>query len=203
MPSIYDVKPAFQRLLRPIVLAIARAGGTANQVTIGAAIGSAVVGAAIALFPGRAWPLILVGPWLFVRMALNAIDGLLAREHGQKTPFGAVINELGDVVSDTALYLPFALVPGFSAALIIVIVVLAALTEMAGVVCAQAGGSRRYDGPLGKSDRALVFGVLGLLVGLGVPVGPWVRWLLVAMVVLLIATVANRVRKGLAELPAG
>lgn len=203
MPSIYDIKPAFQRLLRPIVLAIARAGGTANQVTIGAAIGSAAVGATIALAPGRAWPLVLVGPWLFVRMALNAIDGLLAREHGQKTPFGAVINELGDVVSDTVLYLPFALVPGFRPALVVAIVVLAGLTEMTGVVCAQAGGSRRYDGPLGKSDRAFVFGVLGLLVGLGVPVGPWVTWLLVAMVVLLIATVANRVRKGLAEVPAG
>jgi CDP-diacylglycerol--glycerol-3-phosphate 3-phosphatidyltransferase len=200
VPSIYDLKPAFQRTLRPIVLAIVRAGGTANQVTIGAAVGSAVVGAAIALFPDRPWPLILVGPWLFVRMALNAIDGMLAREHGQKTAFGAIINELGDVVSDTVLYLPFALVPGFHPTLIVVVVLLSALTEMTGVVCAQAGASRRYDGPFGKSDRAFAFGVLGLLAGLGVPTGAWVTWVLAAMIVLLVATIVNRARKGVAEL---
>ena len=158
MPSIYDIKPAFQGLLRPVVRAIARAGGTANQVTVAAAAGSVIVGAAIARCPGSGWPLVLVGPWLFVRMALNAIDGMLAREFGQKSALGAIINELGDVVSDTVLYLPFALVPGFSAPLVAAVVVLAALTEMTGVVCAQAGASRRYDGPFGKSDRAFAFG---------------------------------------------
>ena len=98
------------------------------------------------------------------------------------------------------LYLPFALVPGFHAPLVVVVVILAALTEMTGVVCAQAGASRRYDGPFGKSDRAFVFGVVGLMVGLGVPAGAWVVWVLVAMVVLLIATVINRARRGVAEL---
>jgi CDP-diacylglycerol---glycerol-3-phosphate 3-phosphatidyltransferase len=199
MPSIYDIKPAFQNLLRPIVRAIVRAGGTANQVTAGAAVGSAAVGAAIALFPDRAWPLLLLGPWQFVRMALNAIDGMLAREHGQKTALGAVINELGDVISDTALYLPFALVPGFSGPLVVIIVVLAGLTEMTGVVCVLAGASRRYDGPFGKSDRAFAFGAIGLIAGLGVPTGAWANWVLVAMVALLVATVVNRARRGLSE----
>lgn len=203
MPSIYDIKPAFQNLLRPVVRAIARAGGTANQVTVAAAVGSVIVGAAIALFPERGWPLVVVGPWLFARMALNAIDGMLARDYGQKSALGAIINELGDVVSDTVLYLPFAMVPGFSAPLVVAVVMLAALTEMTGVVCAQAGASRRYDGPLGKSDRAFGFGVIGLIVGLGVPAGSWVTWVLVAMVALLGATVVNRVRRGLAELRDG
>lgn len=202
MPSIYDIKPAFQKVLRPIARAIAHAGGTANQVTVAAAIGSAIVGAGIARFPESGWPLVLVGPWLFVRMALNAIDGILAREHGQKTALGAILNELGDVVSDAVLYLPFALVPGFSAPLIVAVVILAALTEMTGVVCEQAGASRRYDGPLGKSDRALAFGVVGLLVGLGVRAGSWVTWVLVAMIALLTATVVNRARAGLAEINA-
>ena len=30
----------------------------------------------------------------------------------------------------------------------------------------MVGASRRYDGPMGKSDRAFVFGALGLWVGL-------------------------------------
>ena len=48
---------------------------------------------------------------------MNAIDGLMAKERGQATPAGAVLNEISDVVADAALYLPFALVPGLNAPL--------------------------------------------------------------------------------------
>jgi CDP-diacylglycerol--glycerol-3-phosphate 3-phosphatidyltransferase len=63
----------------------------------------------------------------------------------------------------------------------------------------MVGASRRYDGPMGKSDRAFVFGLLGLLVGLGLALHAALPWIWAAMAVLLVATVANRVRKGLAE----
>ena len=202
MPSIYSLKPAFQGLLRPITRAIAGAGGTANQVTIAAVAGSAVVGGAIALNADAQWPLLLLGPWLFARMALNAIDGMLAREHGQKSALGGILNELGDVIADAALYAPLAFVPGFNAPLVVTIVLLAALTEMTGVVCLQIGASRRYDGPFGKSDRAFVFGALGLALGLGAPAGAWVTWMLWAMVMLSAATVMNRARRGLSEISA-
>ena len=36
MPTIYQLKPAFQNLLRPIVRRLAAAGVTANQVTLAA-----------------------------------------------------------------------------------------------------------------------------------------------------------------------
>ena len=49
-------------------------------------------------------------------MALNAIDGMLAREFGQKSALGGYLNEIGDVVSDAALYAPFALVAPFARA---------------------------------------------------------------------------------------
>jgi CDP-diacylglycerol--glycerol-3-phosphate 3-phosphatidyltransferase len=52
--------------------------------------------------------------------------------------------------------------------LIVAVVVLAVVTEMTGVVAVQIGASRRYDGPMGKSDRAFVFGALGLFAGLEV-----------------------------------
>ena len=80
-----------------------------------------------------------------------------------------------------------------------VVVVLGIISEMAGVVAVQIGAERRYDGPLGKSDRALLFGALGLWVGLGLPLPGW-SWLILAMAALLLAlTVANRVRAGLRE----
>jgi CDP-diacylglycerol--glycerol-3-phosphate 3-phosphatidyltransferase len=132
-------------------------------------------------------------------MALNAIDGMLAREHGQKSALGGMLNELGDVVADAALYLPFGLLPGFSGGWVVAVVFLSVLTEMAGVVSAQIGGSRRYDGPFGKSDRAFAFGALGLALGLGVPRGPWIPWLFIAMAILSALTIVNRARRALAE----
>ena len=68
---------------------------------------------------------------------------------------GAILNELGDVVSDAVLYLPFAFLPGINDLLVIVLVILAILVEMTGVIAVQIGASRRYEGPFGKSDRAL------------------------------------------------
>ena len=199
LPSIYSLKPAFQGLLRPVARGLAGAGVTANQVTLAAMLLSVVVGAAIAWAPTAAWPLLLVGPWLFARMALNAIDGMLAREHGQKSALGGILNEIGDVISDSALYLPFALVPGFNHTLTVIVVILAILTEMTGVVCAQIGASRRYDGPFGKSDRAFVFGALGLVLGLGLAPGPWITWVLVAMIAMSMATIVNRARRGIRD----
>jgi CDP-diacylglycerol--glycerol-3-phosphate 3-phosphatidyltransferase len=199
MASIYDLKPAFQGLLRPLARRLAGAGVSANQVTVAAMLLSVATGAAFLAAPVPATLLLL--PWvLFARMALNAIDGMLAREHDQKTRLGAVLNELGDVVSDAALYLPLAALPGFSAALIVLIVLLAVISEMTGVLGQTLGASRRYDGPMGKSDRAFAFGALGLLLGLGVPAGAWLSGVLWLVLGLLVWTILNRARRGLAEL---
>ena len=108
MPSIYDIKPRFQALLRPLVVILARSGVTANQVTLTAMVLSFLVGLLVVIWPAARWPMILIPIALFVRMALNAIDGMLAREFDMKSRLGAVLNELGDVASDAALYLPFA-----------------------------------------------------------------------------------------------
>jgi CDP-diacylglycerol--glycerol-3-phosphate 3-phosphatidyltransferase len=124
---------------------------------------------------------------------------MLAREHGMKSNVGAVLNELGDVLSDAALYLPLALVPGFPGGLVVVAVVLAIVGEMTGVIAVQIGASRRYDGPMGKSDRAFVFGVAALLVGLGVPAGRWLVIVLSLVIALLALTIFNRARRALGE----
>lgn len=203
MPSIYGLKPAFQNLLRPLTRALARRGVTANAVTLAAVVLSAAVGAAVALRPGERWPLLLIGPALLVRMALNAVDGMLAREHGMKSRLGAVLNELGDVVSDAALYLPLALVAAFEPALVVVFVLLAVIAEMTGVLGPTIGAGRRYDGPMGKSDRAFCFGALGAGVAAGLLPAAWINGVLALLAALLLLTLVNRVRQGLAEVAAG
>ena len=198
--TLYDIKPAFQDLLRPACDALARAGVTANQVTIGATVLSIFVGAALVVLHGERWVLLLVPATLLLRMALNAIDGMLAREHGMKSPLGGLLNELGDVISDIALYLPFALISGLSPAAVGATVVLAVLGEMTGITAVQIGASRRYEGPMGKSDRAFVFGLLAMLLGLGVEPGAWAHAILWLMAALSAATVVNRARAALLEL---
>jgi CDP-diacylglycerol--glycerol-3-phosphate 3-phosphatidyltransferase len=201
MPSIYSLKPKFQGLLRPGVRWLADSGVTANQVTLSACAASVALGIFLCSYPN--W--ILVLPlFFFVRMALNAVDGMLAREFGQKSRLGAYLNEITDVVADAFLYLPFAYLPGFDPLWIGVVIVLAAISEMTGVVGVMTGASRRYDGPMGKSDRAFVFGALALWMGLGLPVNSAVSYLFPRLLALLLAlTIVNRVRKGLAEGPPG
>lgn len=202
MPSIYDLKPAFQNLLRPLVRELARAGVTANQITVLALVLSCIGGGLVAAFPQQQWPLLLVPVVMVIRMVLNAIDGMLAREHNMKTALGGFINELGDVISDAALYLPFAMIPGVAPVAVVIFALLAVVSEMAGVIAQSLGASRRYDGPMGKSDRAFVFGALGLALGLGLEAGRWVDVLMLILVVLTAVTIFNRMRNALLELTA-
>ena len=97
-------------------------GVTANQVTIAACVASLLLGVLLSIFAHVTWLFWLLPIWLFIRMALNAIDGMLAREFQQQSPLGAYLNEITDVLADAALYLPFAfMVPfyGFQIGLII------------------------------------------------------------------------------------
>lgn len=199
MPSIYDLKPKFQDLLRPLNSKLADKGVTANHITLLAMIISFLAGGLIVLFPEQRWPLLLVPLILFIRMALNAIDGMLAREHDMKSSLGAILNELGDVLSDVALYLPLALIAGVNASWLVLVVILSVVSEMAGVVAIQIGAERRYDGPMGKSDRAFLFGVISLVLGLGFSPAPWLTYLLIIMFALLCLTIFNRASKALEE----
>ncbi|MDH5668952.1 MAG: CDP-alcohol phosphatidyltransferase family protein [Nitrospira sp.] len=199
MASIYQLKPAFQNLLRPVTNGLAGAGITANQVTLAALILSCLVGGAIAWQPQNYSLLLLLPLALFVRMALNAIDGMLAREHHMQSRLGAILNELGDVASDTALYLPLALVPEFDSRLIVLLVVLGLMVEMTGVIAVQIGAARNYAGPMGKSDRAFLFGLVALLSGSGIEPGLWSTALFASGSLLSAVTIINRARQALAE----
>lgn len=197
--TLYDLKPRFQAWLRPLVRRLAAAGVTANQVTLAACALSIALGAVLCAWPERRALFLLLPAWLFVRMAFNAIDGMLARDFGQASKLGAFLNELTDVVADAALYLPFAFLPHFGWPPVILAILLATLTEMTGTVAPMIGATRRYDGPMGKSDRALVFGALGLAIGLGLEPAAWQAWVFPAISALLVLTVANRVRAALRE----
>jgi len=197
--SIYDLKPKFQNLLRPLVIKLEQRGVTANQVTLTACAISVILGLILTALSGYHWLFILIPIWLFVRMALNAIDGMLAREFNQKSRLGGYLNEITDVVSDAALYLPFAFIYPFDGLQIGLIIWLSALTEFCGVLGQVQGKTRRYDGPLGKSDRAFLFGVLGLVYVFAPTLLDFLYGVLWVDIILLIVTCVKRVKSGLAE----
>jgi CDP-diacylglycerol--glycerol-3-phosphate 3-phosphatidyltransferase len=172
---------------------------TANQVTLGACLGSLLVGALVAGFANIAWVFAFIPLWMLLRMALNAIDGMLAREFGQQSQLGAYLNELTDVIADAALILPFAFIAGVSPGPVAGVILLAILSEYTGVLGPMVGASRRYDGPMGKSDRAFCLGLLGIAVAVGWVSAIWIEALLLVICALLLYTLFNRVRQGLAE----
>lgn len=197
MPSVYQLKSAFQGLLRPAVGLLHRAGVTANQVTVLAMAASIGYAAALSSYPDCLSLWLGLPVFLLLRMALNAIDGMLAREFGHASTLGAFLNEIGDVVSDAALIFALVAVVPAQMAGIALLAVLAMLTEFAGVCGWAICTERRYDGPFGKSDRAVALGALGLAVGLGADPAATLRYAIPVAAVLLLITVFNRIRAAL------
>jgi len=197
MKTIYDLKPKFQNLLRPITNHFAKVGITANQITIFALFLSIITGLLLSLNPNNNFIFCIVPIILFIRMALNAIDGMLAREHNMKSDLGFILNEIGDVISDTAIYLPFGLISGVNLLLVSIFVCLAIISEMTGVLAMFTGNVRRYDGPLGKSDRAFILSLIGIIYSAGISIVYWINILFFILVFLLIITIINRIKNGL------
>lgn len=207
MPSIYQLKPAFQNALRPLVSRLFKMGVTANQVTISALLISVFLSAFLYFYfltHPPSWVLLLFPMWMLCRMAFNAIDGMLAREFNQQSKLGAFYNELCDVIADTALYLSLAALGLISTALLLLVCFLAILSEYAGVMAPLIGAERRYDGPMGKSDRAAWFSLMIIVIWLFPRFSDHLdalvyfnHGLLSVISLLLILTIFNRIKNSL------
>ena len=163
MFSVYNLKPVFQKLLQPILHALYRIGVTANQLTISAIILSCLMGFGFLQYHKFYLGILIIPFGLLLRMALNALDGMMARQYDMQSQLGEILNEIGDVVSDIAIIFPFVILPGINPVIIILFGVLAILNEFAGILSKAIGKERRYDGPMGKSDRALIIGIFCLV----------------------------------------
>lgn len=197
MISAYHIKPRFQQLLKPVLEVLHKAGASANAITWAALLLSAGTGLLLWLFPNghMLWVFAVA---LLVRMALNALDGMMARVHDLKSVGGEMLNELGDVLSDAVMFLPLVKLPGVTPGWVLGFVFLALLNEFIGVLTRAATGVRRYDGPMGKSDRALVLGLTCLLFFFWPAVMVSFDYIFAGMSVLLVVSSIARVRGGLA-----
>jgi CDP-diacylglycerol--glycerol-3-phosphate 3-phosphatidyltransferase len=197
MISVYNIKPKFQKLLRPVLVRLHGMGVTANGITWSAILLSAAIGGLFYWKPSG-WMLIVLPVSLLVRMALNALDGMMAREYQMQSKKGELLNELGDVVADICLFLPLMLLPGLHPLVLFIFVILGVVNEFTGILAKAINGERRYDGPMGKSDRALLVGITLLLLYFVPETKMALNYIFGAGSLLLVISTAIRIKKTLA-----
>lgn len=193
MISVYKLKPKFQALLQPLLARLHKWGVSPNLLTLLGILLSVAMGI-YAFYGNRILALILLPLVLLVRMALNALDGMMARQFNMQSKLGAVLNEIGDIVSDIALYFPLYILFKMDPTWIMFFLLLSALNEFAGLLGQAINGVRRYDGPMGKSDRALVVGLLSLLYFFDVPIQLYLTWIWMLIFILLLWSTLRRLR---------
>lgn len=200
MISVYQLKSNFQNILRPISNKLATIGVTANMVTISAFLLSILTGFITFKYaPKYSYAYFVLPIALFIRMALNAIDGMLAREHNQKSNIGAVYNELGDILSDVVIYVPLLYVSNCNIWLIFLFTVLIIISETVGIMGVQINASRHYEGPMGKSDRAFWFSLLAIAMVFVTISAKYLTIFLIFVSLLLVYTSYNRINGALKE----
>ncbi|MCS4303360.1 CDP-alcohol phosphatidyltransferase family protein [Chryseobacterium sp. BIGb0232] len=199
MISVYKLKPKFQQLLTPVLLFLNKNKITANQITISSILLSAIIGVLFWNADSSKWLFLSLPIGLLLRMALNALDGMMARRFNQTSKLGEVLNEVGDIVSDVIIFFPLLKFQPESIYLIVIFIVLSVINEFAGLIGKIVGKERRYDGPMGKSDRALILGLYGLLVFFGVSITAVSNYIIEIIIILLLISTYARLKKSLNE----
>ncbi len=196
MISVYKIKPAFQQLLRPVLTFLHKLGVTANAITWMAILLSIGTGVFTWFYPSTIALLILPLALLF-RMALNALDGMMARTYNMQSKKGEILNELGDLVSDFIMFAPLFFLFKLNVFVLIAFLFLSMVNEFAGILGKAVSGERRYEGPMGKSDRALVVGLFSLISFFTDALIPYSNYTFIAICGLLVLSTCVRIYKTL------
>lgn len=197
MISIYKLKPKFQALLKPVLDFLHANGITANQITWASVVWSFIIAGFFWFADSNRYFFLALPIGLFVRMALNALDGMMARVYNQKSKLGEVLNETGDIVSDIALFFPLLKHEPESLYFIVLFICLSIVNEFAGILAKAVSGERRYDGPMGKSDRAFMVGLYGLLAFFGLNHFSYTPYIFLLLLLLLLISTFIRLKKAL------
>ena len=163
--GLYSFKSWYAGLLAPVRRVLVAADVPPAAITVAGIGCGAMAGAALALLrPGPvAGPAVAV--LLAARLGCANLDGGVARDGDRATPFGSVLNEVGDRAAELlALAGCLAFAP---AALVLAAALAATLPSWVALAGAAAGLPRIQGGPVGKTERCLL---LALMAFLGFPV---------------------------------
>jgi CDP-diacylglycerol--glycerol-3-phosphate 3-phosphatidyltransferase len=163
--GLYSFKSWYAVRLAPVRRGLVSANVPPTAITMAGVVFGGSAGAALALLrPGPAAGAV-VAVLLAARLACANLDGGVARDGGRSTPFGSVLNEVGDRAAELAALagcLAFA-----PTALVLAAALAATLPSWVALAGAAAGLGRLQGGPVGKTERCLL---LALLAAIGFPV---------------------------------
>lgn len=160
--DLYAGKAAMLGRLSPIVERLADAGISADALTLAALPVAGVAAVCLALSPTLPGLLLAVPILAGLRILLNLLDGAVARLTGRSHPRGELLNELGDRLADVGFLAPVAILPGASATIVLLGVVVALLASYVGITARAAGGERIYRGILSKPGRMALLSIAAL-----------------------------------------
>ena len=185
MISVYDIKPKFQKLLFPLLTVLRRLGITPNHITVFSILFSFLIGFLFLQATENKKFYLVVALGLLLRMGLNALDGMMANKYNLKSTKGEILNEIGDVISDIAIYFPLLYFENFKFEYVVLFIVLSVINEFCGVLAKSISGERRYDGPMGKSDRALFIGILSIYLFFSQEAHYFINYILILVIILM------------------
>jgi CDP-diacylglycerol--glycerol-3-phosphate 3-phosphatidyltransferase len=165
-----------------------------NMITLFAILLSFITGLSIWFYPSTKM-LIILPIVLFIRMALNALDGMMAKNYNLQSKKGEVLNELGDIISDVFIFFPLFKLFHLNIYILFTFIILSLINEFTGILGKAISGERRYEGPMGKSDRALVMGLICLITYFNTSFINYVNNIFVACICLLIISTLIRTNK--------
>ena len=197
MISIYKLKPKFQKLLQPLLLLLKRIGVSPNHITVFTIFFSLLIGYILFLAIDNSFWFIVVALGLLIRMMLNALDGMMANQFNLQSKLGEILNEIGDVISDIAIYFPFLYFEAIKSEYVILFIFLSIINEFCGVLAKLISGSRRYDGPMGKSDRAFLVGIICIVLFFTDSILIYLDYVLIIAIFLILISSYFRITKAL------
>jgi len=181
--EIYSIKPYFQKVLSPLANLFVKLKIHPTIINLMALIFSICTGVFL-FFKNDFYSLLLFVPVLvFIRIAFNALDGMVARGLNVSSAKGEVYNEFFDRLSDIFIFtglafsfiltrdrivsfllsfryfscinctLKTAIAVNINFILGFIFIILVLLNSYLGILAKSAGGKRIYAGILGKADR--------------------------------------------------
>ena len=197
MISVYKLKPKFQQLLNPILMLFRRIGISPNHITVFSVLFSVLIGYILWLAQENSLFYLFVALGLLFRMMLNALDGMMAKKYNLQSKTGEVLNEVGDILSDIAIYFPFIYFEGITLEYVIGFLLLSVINEFCGLLAKIISGERRYDGPMGKSDRALLVGLICIALFFSNSILIYVDYLFIIAMIMMFISSLLRITKSI------
>jgi CDP-diacylglycerol---glycerol-3-phosphate 3-phosphatidyltransferase len=159
--GLYSLKSWYAGRLAPVRRSMVAANVPPGLITMAGIVFGGGAGAVLAVLrPGPA-AAVAVAVLLAARLACANLDGGVARDEVRTSPFGSVLNEVGDRAAELAAlagclaFCPTALVAAAALA--------ATLPSWVALAGAAAGLGRIQGGPVGKTERCLLLALLAAI----------------------------------------